>query len=335
MLFRCFILLLSLYASLSAYQVPPMDPETRKLLDTILSAQAPAVETLPIEQTRKMVEDTAVVSTIRLASISDKMISGKQGDFQIRIYTPFGKGPFPVFFFIHGGGWVFGTLHSYDNFCRKMATQAGVMVVSVGYRVAPEHRFPVPVEDCYVALKWVSENIQNYQGIPSQIAIGGDSAGGNLAAACTLLAKEDGMKPCIAQVLIYPVTSAKTDSQSYEQFGKNYFLTKSMMEWFINLYLANPKDADNPLVSPILAKDLTNLPPAYVLLANYDPLYSEGLQYAELLKRAHVPVTVVEYPSIHGFVTESCDLSISKQATADIAAFLKNSFQGQHGKAKT
>lgn len=327
MLLRCFILLLSLCASLSAYQVPPIDPETRKLLDTILSAQTPAIETLPIADTRKMVDDTTTPSTIEVASISDKMISGKQGEFLIRMYTPFGKGPFPVFFFIHGGGWVFGTLDSYDDFCRKLTTQAGVIVVSVGYRKAPEHPFPVPVEDCYVALKWVSENIQNYQGIPSQIAIGGDSAGGNLAAACTIKAKEDKMKPCVAQVLIYPVTSAKTDSQSYEQFGKNYFLTKSMMQWFIRLYLPNPKDADNPLVSPVLAKDLTNLPPAYVLLANYDPLYSEGLEYARLLKRAHVPVTLVEYPSIHGFVTEAEDLTISKQATADIANFLKNCFR--------
>jgi len=320
MLFRSLILLLGLFAPLSGYQVPPMDPETRKLLDTILAAHPPAVETLPIAQTRKMVEDTSPPSTIEVASVTDKMIAG---EFPIRIYTPFGKGPFPVFFFIHGGGWVFGTLNSYDDFCRRMTTQTGFIVVSVGYRVAPEHPFPVPVEDCYTALKWVSENIQNYQGIPSNIVIGGDSAGGNLAAACTLLAKKDKMKPCVAQILIYPVTSAKTDSPSYEQYGENYFLTKSMMQWFINLYLANPKDADNPLVSPILAKDLTNLPPAYVLLANYDPLYSEGLQYAQLLKNAHVPVTIVEYPSIHGFVTEAEDLAISKQATADIATFLK------------
>ncbi len=335
MLFRSVILCLSLYAPLLAYQVPPMDPETRKLLDTMLAVQAPAIETLPLAKTRKMVEDTTRKSTIDVASISDKMIAGKQGEFPIRIYTPFGKGPFPVLLFIHGGGWVFGTLNSYDDFCRKMTTQAGVIVVSVGYRVAPEHPFPVPVEDCYSALKWVSKNIQHYQGIPSEIVIGGDSAGGNLAAACTLLAKEDNMKPCVAQILIYPVTSAKTDSQSYEQFGKNYFLTKAMMQWFIKLYLADPKDADNPLVSPVLAKDLTNLPPAYVLLANYDPLYSEGLQYAQLLKNAHVPVTVAEYPSIHGFVTEAEELPISKQATSDIATFLKTTLQEQHGKNKT
>lgn len=332
MLFRSFILLLSLYAPLSAYQVPPMDPQTRELLDTILSAHPPAIETLPITETRKMVEDTAPPSTIEVASVTDKIIAG---EFPVRIYTPFGKGPFPVFFFIHGGGWVFGGLHSYDDFCRRMTTQAGVIVVSVGYRLAPEHPFPVPVEDCYTALKWVSENIQNYQGIPSKIVIGGDSAGGNLAAACTLLAKKDTMKPCVAQILIYPVTSAKTDSPSYEQYGKNHFLTKSVMQWFIKLYLANPKDADNPLVSPILAKDLTNLPPAYVLLANYDPLYSEGLQYAQLLKNAHVPVTIAEYPSIHGFVTEAEELTISKQATADIATFIKTTLQEQHGKAKT
>jgi acetyl esterase len=248
----------------------------------------------------------------------------------VRVYVPEGEGPHPALVYFHGGGWVLGDLDTHDPTCRALTNATECMVVSVDYRRAPEHPFPTPLEDCYTALEWVFEDADTMQIDPENVAVGGDSAGGNLAAAVSLLARDrDG--PSIArQALVYPVTDHAFDTPSYEENAEGYLLEKADMEWFWDHYLDDEVDGQNPYASPLQARDLAGLPPATVLTCGFDPLRDEGAAYANRLETAGVPVEHVNYDDcIHGiaqFLVDPMDLTPSRELVDDVADDLRATF---------
>jgi acetyl esterase len=242
---------------------------------------------------------------VALRSVEDLKIPGRQGQIPIRIYTAEGSGVRPVIVYYHGGGWVVGNLETHDNVAGYLANASGGIVVSVDYRLAPEHPFPAAVEDAYAALEWASGNAAQLGGDPGRIAVAGDSAGGNLAAVVSLMARNEDGPRVSCQALIYPVTDLLSfETGSHRDFAAGFFLTKEAMEWFRSHYLQDPEDRRNPYASPLLAQDHGNLPPAVVVTAQFDPLRDEGEAYAAKLGQAGVPVEVIRYDGmIHGFVS--------------------------------
>ncbi|GEL78842.1 alpha/beta hydrolase [Tenuibacillus multivorans] len=238
-----------------------------------------------------------------VAQIEERTIPASDGyDIPIRVYTPEGQGPFPVLIYYHGGGWVLGDLDLVDSCCRMLANETKRVVVSVDYRLAPEHKYPIPLEDCYNALEWVYANPIEIDGDATNVVVGGDSAGGNLAAAVSMMAKDSEGPPITAQVLIYPVTNLSYDTSSYEEFAEGYGLDRSMMEWFGELYIRDEDDLYNPYVAPLTCEDLSGLPPAMVIVAENDVLRDEGLAYARRLKEAGVKMDAkLELGVVHGF----------------------------------
>lgn len=269
--------------------------------------QMPALHLLEPQTVREMfaLAPPVEVELASLAKIEDRLIPvGQDAEINVRIYTPEGQGPFPLFVYYHGGGWVLGDIEISDASCRMIANKTERIVVSVDYRLAPEYKFPVPLEDSYAALQWVSENASSINGNASNVVVGGDSAGGNLAAAVSLISKEQSGPAIAAQVLLYPVTALSYDSKSYQEFQEGFGLDRELMIWFGDHYINNAEDTKNKLVAPLLAEDLSNLPPAFVLTAENDVLRDEGQAYAERLKEAGVKVeTTCEAGLVHGFFT--------------------------------
>jgi acetyl esterase len=288
--------------------------------------QMPPIASLEPQTVRDMfaMAPPVEVELAPLAKIEDRLVPVDGAEINVRIYTPEGQGPFPIFVYYHGGGWVIGDIATSDASCRMLANKTERIVVSVDYRLAPEHKFPVPVEDSYAALQWVCENAAALNGNASNIVVGGDSAGGNLAAAMTLKSRRDNGPAIAGQVLIYPVTALSYDSQSYQDFKEGFGLDRDLMIWFGNYYIRNDEDAKNVLVAPILEEDLRNLPPAYVLTAEFDVLRDEGEAYAERLKEAGVTVeTSREEGLIHGFFTNMAVFPDDIKGAIDkFAAFL-------------
>ncbi|WP_201768911.1 alpha/beta hydrolase [Halalkalibacter akibai] len=237
-----------------------------------------------------------------------------------------GEGPFPVFIYYHGGGWVLGDLDIVDVPLRSITNSSNALVVSVDYRLAPENKFPTAPEDCYQALQWVASNISSYNGDRNRIAVGGDSAGGNLATVVTQMAKQREGPFISYQVLIYPATQFSFHTQSHLENGENYFLTKSSMIYFAKQYISE-KEKNHPYASPLLAPDLTSLPPALIITAEYDPLRDEGEAYANRLKESGVPVQLERYEGmIHGFFWLSGIMDQGKKAIDQIGSILKEHF---------
>lgn len=263
-----------------------------------------------------------------IASVENRKIPGPAGEIPVRIYTPAGQGPFSAVVFFHGGGFVLGDLDMHELSCRNLANASGHKIISVDYRLAPEHKFPAAPEDCYAATQWVAKNAAQLQIAANRISVAGDSAGGNLATVVALMARDRNGPALHKQVLVYPVTeyfsaAQTTPHASYVENAEGNFLTAEAMDHFWHLYLEKISDADSVYASPLRAKDLSALPPAIVLTAEYDPLRDEGERYAERLREAGVPVTLRRFDGmIHGFwgLMES----VSKPATDAIAEFLKN-----------
>jgi len=234
----------------------------------------------------------------------------------------------PVLVFFHGGGWVVGNIDSHEAMCRHLSNRAECAVLSVDYRMGPEHKFPAAVEDCFAATAWTADNAAAL-GIDSRrLAVGGDSAGGNLAAVVSLLARDKGAPRISCQVLIYPATDAAMRHDSVARYAEGYVLTRATMRWFYEQYLRTPDDAADWRVSPLLAPDLSHLPPAYVLTAGYDPLCDEGDAYAARLAAAGVPVTHRRFPGqVHGFVTNGRVIRAAETALDEVAAAVKAAWQ--------
>lgn len=261
-----------------------------------------------------------------IGKVEDRSIPGPCGEIGVRIYTPINTSSNVLsgLVFFHGGGFVLGDLDTHDDLCRVLTNESGFRVISVDYRLAPEHPFPAAVDDCFAATKWAVENAAMLGIDPRRFAVGGDSAGGNLAAVVSQLARDGG--PEIAfQLLIYPVAQlGAPDTPSMRENAKGYFLEKEGMEWFTRLYAPDKDSRHDPRLSPLQAKDLGGLPPAYVITAGFDPLRDEGRDYAYALDKAGVPVTYVNYPGmVHGFFSMRRFIPKAREAIAAAAAALR------------
>ncbi len=309
----------------------PLDQQSKALIDAMQAAgMILDFEKMSAPDARKMMEAAAAATRVPgepVAKVEDRTIPGPEVPIPVRIYSPEGKGPFPALVFYHGGGWVLGNLDGHDPLCRKITNAVGCKVVSVDYRLAPEAKFPAAAEDCYAATLWVSENAAALGCDPKRLAVGGDSAGGNLAAVVPLMARDRGKPPIDYQVLIYPVTDGSCDTGSMRELANGYFLTHGAMVWFWNHYVRDHNDREHPYAAPIHAAELRGLPPALVITAEYDPLRDEGEAYAAKLREARVPVTCTRYDgTIHGFVSMADQLDQGKKALAQVVAGLKTAF---------
>lgn len=310
----------------------PLDPQAQLVLDQLAALGLPPNHTLTPEEARanQLARPRAVGPEV--AKVEDRAIAGSGARVPVRIYTPEGAGPFPVLSWFHGGGWVLGNLDTADATARHLAVEAGCVVVSVDYRLAPEAKFPVPFDDCYAATEWIAQNAASINGDPNKIAVGGDSAGGNLAAAVALKARDQGGPPLALQLLVYPVTARDFNTGSYRQNADGYSLTTDGMKWFWAHYLSDDADASNPYAAPAAAKDLNGLPPALVITAEFDPLRDEGEAYAQRLKAAGVATTYSRYDGMmHGFFGMPAVLDKGKQAISEASRALKAAFLAKEG----
>ncbi|HEX8834551.1 MAG TPA: alpha/beta hydrolase [Abditibacteriaceae bacterium] len=262
-----------------------------------------------------------------VGSVQNLTVPGPAGAIPVRVYKPTGNGPFPVIVYLHGGGWVIAGIQGYDASARALTNAADAMVVSVGYRMAPEHKFPAAHEDSYAATQWIMKNAAGWGGDVNRVAIAGESAGGNLAAAVTLMARDRrGLMP-IHQLLVYPIANYAFNTQSYRENAKAKPLNRPMMMWFFDKYLRTPRDGNSPYVSILRAPSLSALPPATVILAEIDPLRSEGAAYAHRLQRAGVPTVLKIYPgTTHEFFGMGAVVDKGKQAVNFAASRLKSAF---------
>jgi acetyl esterase len=308
-----------------------LDPDAAAVYKALQEAGRPPYETLTPTEARAFYLQARVVTNPEppeLKSIKPLSIPSLSGAIPARIYTPLklrqtgGLSPCLVFF--HGGGWVIGDLDTHDVACRKLAHEGELIVISVDYRLAPEHKFPAAVDDAITATKWIADNAKQLGIDASRLMVGGDSAGGNLAAVVSLSAR-DGDGPAIAgQVLIYPATDFAMTHPSHSEPETSILLTHTVIKWFRDHYLNDLSDEQNWRASPALASTLTGLPPAYVLTAGADPLRDEGDEYARRLKDAGVPVIHRSFPGqFHGFFTMGKFLQQADVAAAEIGDWLK------------
>ncbi len=301
-----------------------MHPQAQGLLAALADAGAPPLYELSLEDARAVTGGVAelIGPGPELASVYDIAIPGGGGDISARVYEPAADPPTTVVYF-HGGGWVIGSVDDWDAVCRAIAAESGARVVSVDYRLAPEHRFPAAAEDAYDSFVWVADNLA--QG--GTMVVAGDSAGGNLAAVTTLRARDENGPEIALQVLIYPVVDHDFTTGSYDQHGDGgMILNRAEMVWFWDNYVPDPADRSLPHASPLHAPDHSGLPPAYVLVAEYDPLRDESLAYAAKLEAAGVPVEIRRFDDqIHAFfgmvnLMESADTAVAEVGTAIRAA---------------
>ena len=262
-----------------------------------------------------------------VAKVENLSVPGPAGAIPVRVYTPEGKGPFPVLVYYHGGGWVIASIDTYDASCRALANGAGCVVVSVGYRQGPEHRFPAAHEDSYAALQYVMQNTAKYNGDPAKVAVGGESAGGGLAGAVCLMAKQRGGKMPIYQLNVYPIAGYDLNTPSYRANATAIPLNKPLMAWFFRYYLRSPKDGRNPLIS-IDRANVRGLPPATVITDQIDVLQSEGKMYADRLKAAGIPVRYRNYDNVtHEFFGMAAVVDKARDAQAFATAGLVSAFR--------
>ena len=305
----------------------PLDPDAQILLDMIKEANRPAFETVGPAQARELFNAGRKVlapEPMPVAETRELTIAGPAGPVPARLYRSAAAGILPVLVFFHGGGWVVGDIESHDTVCRHLANRADCAVVSVDYRLAPEHKFPAAVEDCFAATEWVAGNAAALGIDPGRLAVGGDSAGGNLAAVVSIMAHDKGAPRISCQLLIYPAMDAAMHHDSIARFAEGYVLTRATMGWFYEQYLRAADDAADWRASPLLATNLNGLPPAFVLTAGYDPLSDEGDAYAARLAAAGVPVTHRRFPGqVHGFAMNGKIIRAAETALDETAAALK------------
>ena len=281
----------------------PLDTQAAAFVQMVIEAGGKPFEEMTPEEAREMFTVAFAAPGTGLTTIEDITIAGPGGPLALRIHRPPAAGPLPVLVFFHGGGWVVGDFSTHDFACQELARLTPCILVSVDYRLSPETRFPGPVDDCYAATEWASQNAAALGALPDPVAVGGDSAGGHLAAAVALRARDNGL-PLALQLLIYPVTDAACDTASYTEFANGFVLTRLAMLWFWEHFLGPGGDAAHPEASPLRAPDLAGVAPAYVLTAECDVLRDEGERYADRLRAAGVATHSYRYPGqLHGFST--------------------------------
>ncbi|MGH7334690.1 MAG: alpha/beta hydrolase [Candidatus Rokuibacteriota bacterium] len=306
-----------------------LDPQAQKVIDAMAALNLkPVEESTPDEARESMRSRTAALGPVEdVAAVADHRVPVSGGEITVRVYAPGGSGPHPALVFYHGGGWVIGDLETHDGICRSLTNAAGCVVASVDYRLAPEHRYPVAVEDSHAALGWVTTNAPRLGIDPRRVAVGGDSAGGNLATVVSLMARDRRTPLPVFQALVYPVTDLNLDTPSYRENATGYVLTREGMRWFFRHYFARDEQGREPYGSPLRAANLGGLPPALVLTAGCDPLRDEGEAYAARLRDAGVPVTHVRYPGMfHGFFRMTRILDTAKAALDEVAGALRKAF---------
>jgi len=306
----------------------PLDPQARAMLDQIplLSDEIVLALAPPMLREAMAAMPGSVGPVEEVARVESRTLPGPAGEIPVRIYAPSDARSLPALVYFHGGGFVIGSLDTHDGTCRSLANAIGCAVVSVDYRLAPEHKFPAGPEDCYAATRWVAEKGAEIGVDTARVAVGGDSAGGNLAAVVALMARDRHGPALRHQLLIYPVANHDYATASYEENKQGYLLSREMMRWFWNHYLARPEDGENPYASPLRAASLAGLPPAHVITAEYDPLRDEGEALAARLLRDGVPTTQVRYDGmIHGFFSMTQMLDMAKRAVAEAATAVRAS----------
>lgn len=310
----------------------PLDAIVKGLLDQMAANPMPKLWEVPPAQGRELYRTVSQMlepQGLAIGKIENMSCPGPAGDIRLRVYTPVAGGStaLPCLVFFHGGGWVIGDLDSHDALCRTLSNETGARVVAVDYRLAPEHKFPAAADDCYAATKWVEANASQLSIDANRIAVAGDSAGGNLAAVVCLMAKKGGPQ-LVYQLLIYPVTQFKAETNSMNAFAQGFFLEKQAMTWFFDQY-APGTDPNDWRVSPLAATDVSGVPKAYIVTAGFDPLKDEGKAYADKLNRAGVAAVYVDYPGmVHGFFNMSGMVPTAREAIADAAKALRKAFEG-------
>lgn len=314
------------------------DEDMQKVLDQFQELDPKPIEALSTEEAREQPTPADAVMEVleeqdrstdpqAVARVENRTIPGPGGKLPIRIYTPYGQGPFPVIVYYHGGGWVLGTIDTYDASARALTRAADAIVVSAEYRKAPEYKFPAAHEDAFAAYQWVLRNARRIGGDPEMVAVAGESAGGNLAGAVPLMARARGERMPIHQVLIYPVTGYDFNTPSYRENAKAKPLNRAMMVWFFEKYLKDPADGHSPWISLVNVPDLSGLPPATIITAEIDPLRSEGKRYADRLREAGVPVTYRNFDGVtHEFFGMGALVRDAKLAVRLVAKDLNRAF---------
>ncbi len=310
----------------------PLDPQARVYLDKLESLKLPGFHEMEPDDARRLFRAMRGLAgkPDPIGSVEDRVVPGPV-PIPIRAYRPLEapSGPLPALVYFHGGGWVLGDIGTVDNLCRRLANASGCVVVSVDYRLSPENKFPVPLDDCYQATRHVSAEAESFGIDRDRIAVGGDSAGGNLAAAVALKALGSGELPIAFQLLIYPITNFSFGTPSYSENAEGYGLSREMMRWYWDQYLAGPQDGFDPLASPLRASDLSGLPPALVITAGYDVLRDEGQAYARKLREAGVSVELEHYPGmIHGFLQMADSFDEGKAAIRRAGEALRSALGG-------
>ncbi|MFL6104746.1 MAG: alpha/beta hydrolase [Actinomycetes bacterium] len=302
-------------------------PEIRSLLDQQATSGRPPLHHQSVEQARAFhAADAAALNgpPAPVAAVADRRVPGPAGELPVRVYTPEGEPPFPIVVFFHGGGWVVGTLDTYDPLCRALAAATPAVVVSVDYRLAPEHRWPAAVEDAYAATEWASRNAAALGGVQHRLAVAGDSAGGNLAAVVALGARDRGGPAIAFQLLVYPVLDAAGDTASWREYADGYHLTADGMRWYWDHYLGGA-DGAAPDASPLRAAFVGGLPPALVIGAEYDILRDEGEAYAARLAEAGVDASASRHAGVvHGFVRWRAVTGAAGDALQEAATALRS-----------
>ena len=310
-----------------------LHPQARALMDLMIERGVPPTHTLTPAEARRFYRERRSFTQPappEVAAVRELTANGPHGDIPLRLYRPIGSASndmLPVLVYFHGGGWVIGDLDTHDTLCRELANGSGACVVAVDYRMGPEHRFPAAVDDAFAATAWVRRQADDLRIDPARMAVGGDSAGGNLAAVVAIAARDAGDLPLAFQLLIYPGTDQRRGSASHQALGEGYLLTNDTMAYFIGHYIADPAQYLDWRASPLLHTDLAGLPPAFVITAGYDPLRDEGLAYAQRLSEGGNRASQVCFErQIHGFITMGRVIDESNTAVALCAAALRREF---------
>ena len=306
-----------------------LDPQARALIDLMVERGVPAVHTLTPADARRFYLERRFFTQPEPPAVDEVRALRTDGGVPLRLVRPAAAGVHPVLVYFHGGGWTIGDLDTHDVLCRQLCVAAGAAVLAVDYRLAPEHRFPAAVDDCLAAVRWLRREAAALGLDGALVAIGGDSAGGNLAAAVALLLRDAGGAAPTLQLLIYPATDQRAGAPSHRSNAQGYLLTADSVAWYRGHYLPDPARWTDWRASPLLAPDLSRLPPALVLTAGFDPLRDEGRQYADALSAAGNRVQYVCFErQVHGFVTMSKVIDEARTAVALCGAVLREALSG-------
>lgn len=303
----------------------PLDKQIAAVLQQFRDLPEPDFSQLDAEQYRQFCDNLLpAIPGDPMIEVRHLRVAGAAGELDARLYRPLEQDNLPLLVYFHGGGFVMGNLDTHDNLCRSLASLTEAVVVSVAYRLAPENKFPAAPLDCYAATCWLVEHAPELGVDGGRLALAGDSAGGNLALAVSRLAAQRQGPKISYQCLFYPVTDARCDSQSYEDFAENCFLTSAMMYWFWQQYLRDASQGDDPLASPLRTDRLADLPPTTLISAEFDPLRDEGEAFALRLQQAGVPVRLQRCEGmIHGFISMAPFVENAAHALSDAAADLR------------